>query len=97
MCTARLPTPEGVKDDCDTLECELALQTSNYMVILELNPQGEEYVAAVTVTSGSNTLREVDVKGTQQFSVQLQQDGELLFDFQSQEMALRIQVFLINL
>ena len=80
-----------MKDNCDTLECELALQTSNYMVILELNPQGEEYVASVTITSGTNTVKDIDVKETQQFSVELQ-SGELLFNFQSQEKALGIQV-----
>ena len=90
------PVTDSVEEDdgdCNTLECELSLPSSNYTLTLELYPEGDDsVVVTVTVASGEGVLTVVDVKESRdQFKVMLE-EGDLKFDFQPQGKAMAIQV-----
>ena len=77
--------------ECDSLTCRLGVEASNYLLRLEVYPEGGEYVGSVQVTSGGTVLREEQVKGTDSVKVDLT-EGDLVFDFQTQGNFLGIKV-----
>ena len=86
-----VPSLSDDSANCDRVICKLGLIASTYDLILEVYPQGGDYVGSVTVESEDVILEAVQVKEFHSFDVVLQ-EGKLHFNFETHDGSLEIMV-----